>query len=400
MTSKPVSPALMPAYARIDLAFDYGEGVYLVSTEGRRYLDFAAGIAVNALGHAHPRLVKALSDQAAKLWHVSNLFRIPEQEALAQRLAANSFADRAFFCNSGAEAIECGIKLVRKYFDDKGEPDRYRIVTCRGAFHGRTLSTISAVGSEKLTKGFGPLLKGFDQVDLNDLAAVEAAIGPETAAILVEPLQGEGGIRPAGADFLRALRALCDEKGLLLFFDEIQCGMGRTGRLFAHEWAGITPDIMALAKGIGGGFPVGACLATAEVGDHLSAGSHGTTYGGGPLAMAVAAAVLDEVLSDGFLARVEAVAKPLWAGLEALAARHASTIKAVRGAGLMAGIVCADDVLNTDVITVLRERGLITAPAADNVIRLLPPLIITEAHVAEALAILEDAFASLKEQAA
>lgn len=390
---------LMPTYARADIAFDRGEGCYLIGTDGRRFLDFAGGIAVNALGHAHPRMVEALAEQGAKLWHVSNLYRIPEQEALATRLCLESFADRAFFCNSGAEAIECSIKLARKYHDDNGNPDRYRVITVQGAFHGRTMTTIAAAASEKLVKGFGPLMDSFDQVPFGDLDAVKAAISDETAAVMLEPIQGEGGIRPFSVDYLKGLRALCDKHGILMILDEIQCGMGRTGKLFAHEWAEITPDILATAKGIGGGFPIGACLATAKVGDHLTPGSHGTTYGGGPLAMAIGNVVLDEVLKPGFLGSVEAIAKPLWDGLEALAARHPDRIKGLRGAGLMIGIICADGLVNADVINAGRDLGLLTAPAADNVIRLLPPLVITQKEVSEALDKLEAVFAGLQEAA-
>ena len=300
-----MTSAVMATYDRYDVAFERGEGAWLTAADGRRFLDFGAGVAVNALGHCHPRLVEALCEQAHRFWHCSNLYRIPDQERLAARLAAASFADAAFFCNSGAEAIECGLKLVRKYQDMAGAPERYRVITFVGAFHGRTLATIAAGGSEKYLAGYEPTVEGFDQVAFADLDAVRAAIGPETAAILIEPMQGEGGIRPVPTAFLRSLRALADEHGLLLFFDEVQCGIGRTGRLFAHEWAGVTPDVMALAKGLGGGFPIGACLATDRVAAAFAAGAHGSTFGGNPLAMSVGNAVLDVVLADGFLARVQ-----------------------------------------------------------------------------------------------
>ena len=299
-----MTSAVMATYDRFDIAFERGEGACLYSTDGRRFLDFGAGVAVNVLGHCHPHLSDALCAQAHRFWHCSNLYRIPDQERLAGRLAAASFADAAFFCNSGAEAIECGLKLVRKYHDIAGDPDRYRVITFVGAFHGRTLATIAAGGSEKYLEGFEPTVDGFDHVPFGDLDAVRGAIGPETAAILVEPVQGEGGIRAAAVDFLRGLREFADALGLLLFFDEVQCGIGRTGRLFAHDWFGVTPDVMALAKGLGGGFPVGACLATPRLASAFGPGSHGSTFGGNPLAMAVGNAVLDVVLEDAFLTHV------------------------------------------------------------------------------------------------
>lgn len=381
--------ALMPTYARAELAFERGEGAYLYTAEGRRYLDFASGIAVNALGHSHPHLVAALSAQAQKLWHVSNLYRIPEAERLARRLVETTFADTVFFSNSGAEAIECGLKLVRKYHDETGHPERYRVITCSGAFHGRTLTTISAAANPKYLAGFGPAVEGFDNVAFGNLNELRAAITPQTAAILVEPIQGEGGIRPADLAYLRALRAVCDEFGLLLFLDEVQCGVGRSGRLFAHEWAEIRPDVMAAAKGLGGGFPVGACLATEAAAVGMTAGAHGSTFGGNPLAMAVGNAVLDVVLADGFLARVEAVAGGLRAGLEGLVERHPGLLAEVRGAGLMLGLRC--QVPNAELMARLRDGGLLTVPAADNVLRILPPLIIEAQQVEEALGILEQA---------
>ncbi len=383
--------ALMPTYARAELAFERGEGPYLYTAEGRRFLDFASGIAVNALGHSHPHLVEALSAQAQKLWHVSNLYRIPEAERLARRLVETTFADTVFFSNSGAEAIECGLKLVRRYHHQTGHPERYRVITCSGAFHGRTLTTISAAANPKYLEGFAPAVEGFDNVAFGNLNELRAAITPETGAILVEPIQGEGGIRPADLDFLRALREVCDEFGLLLFLDEVQCGVGRTGRFFAHEWAEIRPDVMATAKGLGGGFPVGACLATEAAAVGMTAGTHGSTFGGNPLAMAVGNAVLDVVLADGFLERVETVAAQLREGLDGLVERHPGVLAGVRGAGLMLGLRC--EVPNAELMARLRDGGLLTVPAAENVLRILPPLIIEVQQVEEALGILEQACA-------
>lgn len=385
--------ALLPTYKPADLAFEKGEGAYLYATDGRRYLDFATGIAVNALGHSHPRLVAALAEQGAKLWHCSNLYRIPGQERLAERLVANSFADYAFFCNSGAEAVECGIKMIRKYHDDTGHPERYRIICCTNGFHGRTMATISAGGQEKHIKGFDPLLDGFDHVAFGNLNELRAAIGPTTAGILVEPVQGEGGIVIADKQYFQGLRAAADEYGLLLFFDEVQTGMGRTGHLFAHEGLGMTPDIMALAKGLGGGFPVGACLATKSAAAGMTPGAHGSTFGGNPLAMAVANAVLDVMLEDGFLDHVVTTGKALQTHLQQIAARFPKVIAEVRGLGLMIGIECA--VPNTELQGKLREKGLLTAVAGGNVVRILPPLIIGEAEVREACAIIEGACAAI-----
>ncbi len=388
-----MSNALMPTYARSELAFERGQGPYLFDAEGRRFLDFAAGIAVNSLGHAHPHLVAALTRQAEKLWHCSNLYRIPEGERLAERLCAASFAERVFFCNSGAEAMECGIKAVRRYHDEQGRPERYRIVTFAGAFHGRTLATLSAAANPKHLAGFAPAVDGFDQVAFDNMNELRAAITPETAAVLIEPVQGEGGVRVASPDYLRALRQVCDEFGLLLVLDEVQCGIGRTGRFFAHETAGIAPDVMAVAKGLGGGFPIGACLATAAVGDCLTAGSHGSTFGGNPLAMAAGNAVLDVVLADGFLSRVEAIADLLRQRLDGLAARHPGVLEEVRGAGLLLGVRCR--VPNTEVLAAVRAKGLLAATAGDNVLRLAPPLIIDESHVEEAVGILDRACGEL-----
>ena len=385
--------ALLPTYKPADLAFEKGEGAYLYATDGRRYLDFATGIAVNSLGHSHPRLVAALAEQGAKLWHCSNLYRIPGQERLAERLVANSFADYAFFCNSGAEAVECGIKMIRKYHDDTGHPERYRIICCTNGFHGRTMATISAGGQEKHVKGFDPLLDGFDHVAFGNLNELRAAIGPTTAGILIEPVQGEGGIVIADKQYFQGLRAAADEYGLLLFFDEVQTGMGRTGHLFAHEGLGMTPDIMALAKGLGGGFPVGACLATKSAAAGMTPGAHGSTFGGNPLAMAVANAVLDVMLEDGFLDRVVTTGKALQTRLQQIAARFPKVIAEVRGLGLMIGIECA--VPNIELQAKLREKGLLTALAGGNVVRILPPLIIGEAEVREACAIIEGACAAI-----
>jgi len=380
-------PAVMPTYARADIAFERGEGAYLFDTEGRRYLDFCSGIAVTALGHAHPRLVAALTEQGAKLWHTSNLFRIPGQERLAERLVANSFADTVFFCNSGAEAVEAGLKMVRKFQHRAGKSDRFRVITCAASFHGRTLATIAAAGQEKLLDGFGPPMDGFDHVAFGNMNETRAAVNDRTAAILVEPLQGEGGINEASAEYLIRCREMADEYGLLLFLDEVQSGMGRTGKLFAHEWTGVTPDIVAAAKGLGGGFPIGACLATEHAAEGMTAGSHGSTFGGNPLAVAVASAVLDTILEDGFLDHVVAMGAKLRDRLDDLARKYPGVISEVRGLGLLLGIQCVPP--NGDMVTRLREAGLIVAPAGDNVVRFLPPLIVQPAHLDEAMAALE-----------
>ncbi|AWJ92138.1 acetylornithine transaminase (plasmid) [Azospirillum baldaniorum] len=379
-------PVVMPTYARADIVFERGEGPYLYATDGRRFLDFAAGVAVNVLGHANPYLVEALTAQAHKLWHTSNLFRVAGQESLAKRLTEATFADTVFFTNSGAEAWECGAKLIRKYHYEKGDKARTRIITFEQAFHGRTLAAVSAAQQEKLIKGFGPLLDGFDLVPFGDLEAVRNAVTDETAGICLEPIQGEGGIRAGSVEFLRGLREICDEHGLLLFLDEIQCGMGRTGKLFAHEWAGITPDVMAVAKGIGGGFPLGACLATEKAASGMTAGTHGSTYGGNPLATAVGNAVLDKVLEPGFLDHVQRIGGLLQDRLAGLVAENPAVFKGVRGKGLMLGLACGPAV--GDVVVALRANGLLSVPAGDNVVRLLPPLNIGEAEVEEAVAIL------------
>jgi acetylornithine/N-succinyldiaminopimelate aminotransferase len=378
-----VNSPLLPTYARADVSFERGEGPWLVSRDGERYLDFGAGIAVNVLGHAHPHLVKALTEQAAKVWHTSNLYKIPEGERLAQRLVDNTFADVVFFSNSGAEANEAAIKMARKYHAANGQPERFRVITFEGAFHGRTLATIAAGGQKKYLEGFGPKVEGFDQVPFDDIPALKQAIVPETAAIMIEPIQGEGGIRPVPPAFIREIRALCDEHGLLLIFDEIQTGVGRTGKLFAYEWMGVSPDIMAIAKGIGGGFPMGACLATAEASKGMTVGTHGTTFGGNPLAMAVGNAVLDVVLAPGFLQRVEQMGLLVKQRLAELKDRHPAIIADVRGHGLMVGI--KTHVLNSDFINAARDEKLILIAAGDNVARMLPPLIVTEADVGEAM---------------
>jgi acetylornithine/N-succinyldiaminopimelate aminotransferase len=378
-----VSSSLLPTYARADIAFESGEGAWLIARGGERYLDFGAGIAVNALGHSHPHLVEALTQQAAKLWHTSNLYRIPEGERLAERLTQATFAEKVFFTNSGAEALECAIKMARKYHAVNGHPERFRIITFEGAFHGRTLATIAAGGQKKYLDGFGPKVDGFDQVPFGDHEALKSAIGPETAGILIEPIQGEGGIRSVPTQCLRGLRQLCDEQGLLLIFDEVQTGVGRTGKLFAHEWAGMSPDIMAIAKGIGGGFPMGACLATEEAAKGMTAGTHGTTFGGNPLAMAVGNAVLDVVLAPGFLESVEQKSLRLKQRLAELKDRHPRIIEDVRGAGLLLGLKTR--VANTDFVAAARDEKILTIPAGDNVVRLIPPLIIEDAEMNAAL---------------
>ena len=345
---------LLPTYARTPFAFDRGEGSWLVTTEGERYLDLGAGIAVSALGHSHPHLVEALKAQAEKLWHTSNLYTIPEGERLADRLAALTFADTMFFTNSGAEALECAIKMARKYQSASGRPERYRIITFSGAFHGRTLTTIAAGGNQKYLDGFGPPVDGFDNVPFGDHEALKTAIGPETAAILVEPVQGEGGIRVVPPQCLRGLRDLCDEHGLLLMFDEVQCGVGRTGTLFHYEQAGVEPDVMAVAKGIGGGFPLGACLATAEAAKGMTLGTHGSTYGGNPLAMAVGNAVLDIVAEEAFLAEVRRKGLLLRQRMAELKDRHPAVIEEVRGEGLLMGVRTV--VPNTDLVAAAREE--------------------------------------------
>ena len=381
--------AVMPTYARADIAFEHGEGAYLFSTTGEKYLDFASGIAVTALGHSHPHLVETLINQGKKLWHTSNLFQIPEQTRLAERLVANSFADTVFFGNSGAEAGELAIKITRKYQHDTGHPERYRIIGCQGAFHGRTLATLAAAGNEKYLKGYDPIVEGFDHVAFDNLNELRAKIGPETAGIMVEPVQGEGGIRPASIEFLKGLRAAADEFGLVLIFDEVQCGMGRTGKLWAHEWAGVQPDVMMAAKGLGGGFPVGACLATEKVASVMGPGAHGSTFGGNALAMSIGNAVLDLMLAPGFMDNVNTQAKALRAKLEAVAAAHPKVLSGVRGAGLILGLQSL--VPNGEFVDKLLAHKMLAVTAADNVVRLVPPLIIGPREIDEAVAAIDAA---------
>lgn len=380
---------LYDTYNRVPIVFERGHGMWLETPEGERYLDFAAGIAVNSLGHTHPHLVEALKAQADRVWHLSNLHEIPDQSRMAKRLTEATFADKVFFTNSGAEALECAIKTARRHFYVNGQPERFRIITFEGAFHGRTLATIAAGGQPKYLEGFGPKADGFDQVPFNDMEALKAAITDSTAALLIEPVQGEGGIRPLSNEQLRALRDLCDDHGILMILDEVQTGVGRTGKLFAHEWAGIEPDIMAVAKGIGGGFPFGACLATANAADGMTIGTHGTTYGGNPLAMAVGNAVLDVILDEGFLTHVNDVALVLRQGLASLKDRYPDLISDVRGSGLMLGIKCVKS--NADLVQAMRNEHLLAVPAGDNVVRLLPPLIVTAEEAREALSRIEAA---------
>lgn len=386
--------ALFPTYARADVAFERGEGAWLVAEDGAHYLDFASGVAVLSLGHAHPHLVGTLNAASAKPWHVSNLFRIPEAERLAHRLVQATFADLVFFTNSGAEAMECAIKTARRYHAANGEPRRYRLITFDGAFHGRTLATIAAGGNPKYLDGFGPPVDGFDQAPFADIGAVEALIGEETAGVLLEPIQGEGGLRVFPPLFLQELRALCDARGLLLLLDEVQCGVGRTGRFLACEHAGVAPDIVALAKGLGGGFPLGACLSTREAAKGMTAGTHGSTYGGNPLGAAVGNAVLDVVLEPGFIDRVGRLGVLLRQRLAELEDRHPSIVAEIRGEGLMFGLKTRPP--NGDVVAAARAEGLLTVPAGDNVVRLLPPLIIAENEIAEAAQRLDAACARLE----
>ena len=391
--SQAVTPHLMATFARVDLAFERGEGVWLIATNGERYLDFASGVAVNALGHGHPHLTAALAEQSQKLWHVSNLYEIPEAERAAQRLCAASFADVVFFCNSGAEAVEGAIKAARKYQSVNGHPERYRIITFEGAFHGRTLATLAAGGQKKYLDGFGPPVEGFDQVAFNDLAAVKKAAGAETAGIMIEPLMGEGGARTVEPSFLRALRELCDQNGLLLILDEVQSGMGRTGELFAYQRAGVTPDIMPLAKALGGGFPVGAVLATSEAAKGMTPGTHGSTFGGNPLAMSAVNATLDVMLAPGFFDHVKKIGILLKQRLAEIKDRYPELIAEVRGDGLLVGlraVVPAGELVNA-----IRAEKMLAVGAGDNVVRLLPPLIIGEQEMAEGVARLDRACAQL-----
>ncbi|WP_425038206.1 aspartate aminotransferase family protein [Primorskyibacter sp. S187A] len=385
--------SILPTYSRAPLNFVKGEGSWLVEADGRRFLDLGAGIAVNALGHAHPALVAALTEQANKVWHVSNLYNIEQQQALADKLVDATFADTVFFTNSGTESCELAVKMARKYWFDKGAEDRVEIIAFEGSFHGRSSAGIAAAGSEKMTKGFGPLLAGFTHLPWGDHEALKAAVSETTAAILIEPVQGEGGIRPLPDQCLKGLRDLCDETGALLILDEVQCGVGRTGKLFAHEWAGVEPDIMMVAKGIGGGFPLGAVLATEDAASGMTAGTHGSTYGGNPLACAVGCAVMDHVADPAFLDQVNARAGQLRQGLEGLVASHPDVFEDVRGAGLMLGLKCK--ATNLDVVQAGYAQEVITVPAADNVVRLLPALNLTEEDVREALARLDAAASSM-----
>ncbi len=386
--------AVLPTYNRAPLAFERGEGAWAIAADGTRYLDLGAGIAVNVLGHANPELVAALTEQAGKIWHVSNLYQIPQQQRLAELLVGSTFADTVFVTNSGTEAAELAIKMVRKYWSEKGQPDRIEILTFEGAFHGRSTGAIAAAGSEKMTKGYGPLMPGFRTLPWGDLAALEAAISDRTAAVMLEPVQGEGGIRPMADEDLRKIRALCDRTGALLVLDEVQCGMGRTGRLFAHEWAGVTPDIMMVAKGIGGGFPLGAVLATAEAASGMGVGSHGSTYGGNPLACAVGTRVMEIVADDAFLAEVNRKGALFRQKLEGLVAAHPDVFEGVRGVGLMLGLRCK--VAPTEVVAAAYDEHLLTVPAADNVVRLLPPLNISDEEITEAVARLDRAATTLE----
>jgi acetylornithine/N-succinyldiaminopimelate aminotransferase len=373
----------MPTYARWDVEVDRGEGLYLHATNGRKFLDFTSGIGVTGLGHCHPHIVAAVSDQARRLWHTSNLFRIPGQERLAQRLVENTFADTAFFGNSGAEACELAIKVVRKYQSETGHPERYRVIGCHGSFHGRSFATLAAAGNEAYLKGFGPAMDGFDHVAFGNLNEMRATVGKETAAIMVEPIQGEGGVRAAPEGYLHGLREIADEFGLLLVYDEVQCGMGRTGKLLAHEWESAPPDVMAIAKALGNGFPVGACLATERAAVGMVAGTHGSTFGGNPLAMAAGNAVLDVMLEPGFLSRVEAMAERLRTRVEMLVSSYPKLFAELRGAGLLLGIRCV--VPAADFAAKLRQNGLLTLTAGENVLRILPPLIVGEREIDEAL---------------
>lgn len=394
-------PSVLPTYNRAPLSFVKGEGSWLWAEDGRRYLDLGSGIAVNALGHAHPALVQALTDQAQKLWHVSNVYTIPEQERLAGLLTENTFADTVFFTNSGTETAELAIKMARKFHYDAGHPERIEIVAFEGAFHGRSTGAIAAAGSEKMVKGFGPLMPGFKHLKWPasdaDHAAIRAAITDKTCAVIIEPIQGEGGIRVVPDQCLKGLRDLCDQTGTLLIFDEVQCGMGRTGRLFAHEWAGVTPDIMMVAKGIGGGFPLGAVLATERAASGMTAGTHGSTYGGNPLGCAVGAKVVELIADPAFLAEVARKGALMRQGLESLVARHPSVFEAVRGEGLILGLKCKP--APADVVKAGYEAGVLTVAAADNVLRLLPALNIPDADIAEALTRLDQAATHLEQAA-
>lgn len=389
---------ILPTYARTDITFEYGEGSELIATNGDRYLDFGAGIAVNSLGHGHPLLVEAIQTQASRLMHVSNLYHIEGQERLAERLCAHSFADKVFFANSGAEANECAVKMARKYQSAQGKPERYRVITFAGGFHGRTLAMIAAGGQEKHLDGFGPKVDGFDQVPLGDVEALKSLISNETAALMIEPIQGEGGINPADLAFLKELRALCDGQDLLLIFDEVQTGVGRTGTFYAYELYGVVPDILTSAKGLGGGFPVGACLATEQASAGMLAGSHGSTFGGNPLAMAAANAVLDVVLEPGFLEEVREKGLALKQKLASVVDQYPDVFDMVRGEGLLLGLHAK--VPPMDVVEACVEEKLLTVPAGDNVVRILPPLTANAQEFDQAIASLERAAKKLTKQSA
>ncbi|WP_417712956.1 aspartate aminotransferase family protein [Pseudophaeobacter arcticus] len=391
-------PSVLPTYNRAPLEFVKGEGSWLFEADGRRFLDLGSGIAVNALGHAHPKLVEVLSTQAQNLWHVSNLYRIPQQEKLADLLVEHTFADTVFFTNSGTEACELAVKMARKYFYEKDQPERVEIITFDGSFHGRSSAGIAAAGTEKMVKGFGPLLPGFVHLTFGDMDGLTNAITDQTAAVLIEPIQGEGGIRPVPDAELKALRQICDDRGILLILDEVQCGVGRTGKLFAHEWAGIIPDIMMVAKGIGGGFPLGAVLATEEAASGMTAGTHGSTYGGNPLGCAVGCAVIEEVMAPGFLADVNRRAGLFRQRLEGLVAAHPEVFEELRGAGLMLGLKCK--AANMDVVQAGYDNAVITVPAADNVIRLLPPLTLSDEDIGEAITRLDKAATQVEQSLA
>ena len=381
--------AVMPTYGRWDVAVERGEGCHLYATDGRKFLDFTSGIAVTSLGHCHPHLIEAVSEQAKKLWHVSNLFQIPGQQRLAERLVGHSFADTVFFNNSGAEAAELSIKVARKYQSAVGHPERYRIIGCQGSFHGRSFATLAAAGAEAYLKGFGPVMDHFDHVAFNNLNEMRAAVTDETAAILVEPVQGEGGVRAPSADYLKGLRAICDEYGLLLIYDEVQCGMGRTGKLFAHEWAGVAPDIMAVAKALGNGFPIGACMATEKAAVGMVAGTHGSTFGGNPMAVAAGNAVLDVMLEPGFFERVQRVSQLLAGKLEGLIGAYPKLFAELRGSGLLLGVRCQAALPAGDFVAKLRENGLLCLTAGENVLRILPPLVVSEGEIAEGVGIID-----------
>ncbi|MBL4802607.1 MAG: aspartate aminotransferase family protein [Emcibacter sp.] len=392
-----IIPPVLPTYARTAFAIEHGEGVYAYDEEGKKYLDFGSGIAVNNLGFCHPELVKTITEQAKKIWHTSNLYRIPEQEKLAERFAEITFADTMFFTNSGAEAVECALKMARKYHYENDNPERYRVITFEGCFHGRTLATIAASCQEKLTKGFGPMLQGFDNVPFyRDMSKVEKAVTSETAAIMIEPVIGEGGIKPLSSDNMQILRDICDRHGILLILDEVQCGMGRTEKLFAYQHSNITPDILCTAKGIGGGFPLGACLATEKVGRAMTTGSHGSTFGGNPMAMAIGNKVLDILLADGFLDHVEKMSFDLRKGLMTLRNKYPKIIELVRGVGLMLGLKITTE--PPVFVAKALEKGLLLIGAADNTVRLLPPLIIEKNHINEALKKLDDICAEIEKE--